>query len=272
MRFYGVNAFSTTPFGGNPATVLLMEGPADESWMRRVGTEFNQPVTAFVWPESDDDGYGLRWFSPTTELPLCGHGTLAAAHVLWENEVVPADQRITFHTKAGPLTVHQEDGQTWMRLPAVELVEATAPDGLLDALGVPDAVWFGLSEHDFVVELDSPEAVERLRPNFVRLRDFPVLRVNVTAQGGTDGADFTSRVFAPNLGINEDHVTGSTHCALGPLWTRRLGRSPLSARQASSRQGRLSVVHSDDQADHADHVLLGGQALTTYTGQLHITP
>ncbi|MCP2261883.1 phenazine biosynthesis protein PhzF family [Streptoalloteichus tenebrarius] len=264
MRFYGVNAFSTTPFGGNPATVLLLEEPAEETWLRRVGAEFNQPATVFVWPESE--GYGIRWFTPSTELPLCGHGTLAAAHVLYENGAVPAGQPITFRTGGGTLVARPEGDQIWLELSPVELVEASAPDGLLDALGVADEPWFGLAENDFVVELDSPEAVERLQPNTARLRDFPVLRVTVTAQGGANGADFTSRVFAPNLGVDEDQVTGSAHCCLGPLWSRRLGRSRLTAVQASPRRGVLSVDVDGDR------LLLGGRALSTYSGEFHIAP
>jgi PhzF family phenazine biosynthesis protein len=250
---FGVDAFTDRAFGGNPAMVCLLSEPADDAWLRQVAAELNQPATAFLHHRQ------LRWFTPSVELPLCGHGTLAAAHVLYETGLVDPADPIAFETASGPLRVWCEDGLIWIGFAPVELRPATAPGAVLEALNLQDAVWFGANEDEYVVVLETAGQVEAVRPELTRVRQLPVSRVLVTAAGG-DGADFTSRNFAPAHGLDEDQATGSAHAVLGPLWAERLGRRYLKALQASARRGRLSVSVADDRVD------VGGQAVTLTRG------
>jgi PhzF family phenazine biosynthesis protein len=251
---FGVDAFTDRPFGGNPAMVCLLPEPAGEEWLRQVAAELNQPATAFL------HGRRLRWFTPTAELPLCGHATLATAHVLYEAGLADPAGPIVFETAAGPLRVRRQDGLIWLGLAPVAIGEASIPADVPDALGLQDPVWFGRNEHEYVVVLESAGPVEAVRPDLERIRRLPVSRVLVTAAGGDD-ADFTSRNFAPALGLDEDQATGSSHAVLGPLWAQRLGRRRLSAVQASPRRGRLAVAVEDEQ------VHVGGHAVTVTRGE-----
>ena len=251
---FGVDAFTDRPFGGNPAMVCLLPEPAGSEWMQRAAAELNQPATAFL------HGRRLRWFTPTVELPLCGHGTLAAAHVLYEAGLIAPADPIVFETASGPLRVWRQDGLIWIGFAPVAVQEARAPGTVVEALNLQGTSWFGRNEDEYVLVLDTPAQVEEVRPDLERIRRLPVSRVLVTAAGG-DGADFTSRNFAPALGLDEDHATGSAHAVLGPLWAGRLGRRRLSALQASPRRGRLAVAVEDDQ------VRVGGQAITVTRGE-----
>jgi PhzF family phenazine biosynthesis protein len=254
VALFGVDAFTDRPFGGNPAMVCLLPEPAGEEWMRRAAAELNQPATAFL------HGRRLRWFTPVAELPLCGHATLAAAHVLYEAGLVPPAGPVVFQTVSGPLRVWRHDGLVWIGFAPVAVREAAAPRAVLEALGVQDAIWFGASTGEYVVVLAAPGQVEDVRPDLGRIRRLPVSRVLVTAAGGAD-ADFTSRNFAPALGLDEDQATGSAHAVLGPLWAGRLGRRRLSAVQASARRGRLAVAVEDDRVE------VGGHAVTITRGE-----
>jgi predicted PhzF superfamily epimerase YddE/YHI9 len=249
IPLFGVDAFTDRPFGGNPAMVCLLPEPADEEWMRRAAAELNQPATAFLHDRR------LRWFTPASELPLCGHGTLATAHVLYEVGLVGLADPIVFETASGPLRVWRQDGVVWIGFAPVSVQEAGVPGAVLEALNLQGTTWFGYSENEYVVVLDTPGQVEAVQPDLDRIRRLPVSRVLVTAEGG-DGADFTSRNFAPALGLDEDQATGSAHAVLGPLWAGRLGRRRFSALQASPRRGRLVV------AIHNDAVHVGGHAIT----------
>ena len=249
---YLVTTFATEFFHGNPAGVVLLDDERESAWYARVARVVNQPATAFVRAESG--GYALRWFSPTRELPLCGHGTLAAAHVLYETGAVGPDQNLRLATRAGVLPVRREGGLAGLPSRHPRSRRRQAPAEVLEALGVAEAEWFGESEDDLIVLLDSVAAVEAVSPDFERLAALPQTRTIVTAAGG-DGVDFTSRVFPPRVGVTEDQVTGTAHCALGPYWSRRLGRSRLSARQASARGGRLELDLSTD-----GFVSIGGRA------------
>jgi PhzF family phenazine biosynthesis protein len=251
---FGVDAFTDRPFGGNQAIVCLLPEPADGEWMQQVAAELNQPATAFLHDRR------LRWFTAAGELPLCGHGTLATAHVLYEAGLVSLADPIVFETNSGPLRVWRQDGLVWIGFAPVSLQEASATGDVAAALQVQSAVWFGRNDDEYVVVLDSPGEVEAVRPDLARIRQLPVSRVLVTAAGG-EGADFTSRNFAPALGLDEDQATGSAHAVLGPLWAGRLGRRRFSALQASFRRGRLAVVVEDDL------VHVGGQAITTSRGE-----
>lgn len=254
VELFGVDAFTDRPFGGNPAMVCLLPEPADEEWMRRAAAELNQPATAFL------HGRRLRWFTPVGELPLCGHGTLAAAHVLYETGLVNPRDPIVFDTASGPVPVSRQDGMVWIGLAPVAVQEADIPAAVPEALNLQGMTWFGGNSGEYVVVLDTPAQVEAVRPDLERIRRLPVSRVLVTAAGGDD-ADFTSRNFAPALGLDEDQATGSAHAVLGPLWAGRLGRRRLSAVQASARRGRLAVAVEDDR------VRVGGQAITVTRGE-----
>jgi len=253
-ELFGVDAFTDQPFGGNPAMVCLLTEPAGPEWMQRAAAELNQPATAFL------HGRRLRWFTPAVELPVCGHATLAAAHVLYEAGLAAPADPIVFETASGPLRAWRQDGLVWIGLAPVPVREAPAPDAVLEALNLQNALWFGGNEHEYVVMLATPGQVEAVRPDLGRIRRLPVSRVLVTAAGG-DGADFTSRNFAPALGLDEDQATGSAHAVLGPLWAGRLGRRRLGALQASPRRGRLAVVVEDG------HVHVGGHAVIVTRGE-----
>jgi PhzF family phenazine biosynthesis protein len=267
VTYFGVDAFSAVPFGGNPAVVCLLDtGPEagsgiapDTGWMQRVGAEFNQPATAFLW--RDERGYQLRWFTASTELPLCGHGTLATAHVLYETGRAGVDDVLTFHARADSVTVRRGGGLVWIDLPGAALTEAPAPDPVLAALGLDTAEWVGQNDFEYVVRVADAAVVEKLTPSTAAILELRVQRVAVTAAGG-DGVDFTSRVFPPALGIDEDQVTGSAHAVLGQLWAGWLGRTELTARQASARGGELALVVGEQT------VRVGGTALITTRGEL----
>lgn len=247
-----VDAFAERPFTGNPAAVVLLEAPPDGAWMQATAAELHQPTTAFAWREAD--AWGIRWFTPTRELPLCGHATLAAAHVLGQDE-------IAFRHASGTLTASRGDGHIWLDFPAVPATWDKAPREVLEALGLTSVAGFARNDDDHVVLLDTAELVEAVRPDIRQILLLPAGRVIVTAPGGAD-ADFTSRVFVPAVGLDEDHVTGSAHAVLGPLWAARLGRARLEAVQASPRRGRLALRVSDDR------VHVGGHAITTSHGVL----
>lgn len=257
-----VDAFADAAFSGNPAAVCLLEQPGDAVWMQRVAGEMNLSETAFVEPRAE--GFGLRWFTPTVEVELCGHATLAAAHVLWERELVPQAQTIRFFTLSGVLTARRSGVWIELDFPMELALASAAPAGLAEALGAR-LVGAYRNRMDWLVELESVQAVRELRPDFLRLAGLPARVVIVTAQGG-DACDFVSRCFAPAVGIDEDPVTGSAHCALGPFWAARLGKRSLVGRQISRRGGivRVEVLGT--------RVLLSGTALTVLRGGLTVAP
>ena len=253
-----VDAFASRPFEGNPAAVCLLDAPRGDEWMRGVASETNAPATAFV--RAADDGYALRWFTPRAELELCGHGTLAGAHVLWESGALWPDAPARFHTKRGLLTAVRRDGWIDLDFPALVDEPIDPPDGLAEALGATP-LYVGRGRLDVVVEVDGG-AVARLRPDVERLRRVDARGIIVTGRGPGGGVDFVSRFFAPSVGIDEDAVTGSAHCCLAPFWARRLGTSRLVGRQLSARGGTVRV------AVDGDRVRLGGQAVTVFRGEI----
>ena len=255
-----VDAFTDTVFGGNPAAVCVLPKPRSEVWMQRLAGEMNLSETAFLERRADGD-FDLRWFTPMAEVELCGHATLASAHVLWEQRVCAPAAAIRFHTRSGVLTASRRDGWIELDFPALEERPVPAPAGLLDALGAP-ARYFGRSRFDYLVELESEPEVRRLRPDFHRLRAVEARGVIVTAAAAEPGYDFVSRYFAPGFGIDEDPVTGSAHCCLGPYWRRRLGKDAFTARQVSVRGGVVRV-----RVD-GSRVKLSGQAVTVFTAEL----
>ena len=262
-RLWGVDAFAREPFRGNPAAVCVLDRPADPVWMQHVAAEMNLSETAFVWGAAVDPGcWRLRWFTPTMEVALCGHATLASAHVLWESGLVASADPIRFQTeRSGELRCVREGDGIAMDFPACPAREATAPTGLVRALGVTP-VWVGRTEYDYLCELPDASAVRTLCPDFRTLAAIEARGIIVTALAGEAGHDFVSRFFAPAAGVPEDPVTGSAHCALAPYWSARLGRATLTGWQASSRGGEVRVRWEGDR------VWLGGQAVTVWEGQL----
>ena len=259
LHLHHIDAFADRPFAGNPAAVCLLEHSMDAGWMQAVAAEMNLSETAFLL--RDDDGFQLQWFTPEVEVDLCGHATLASAHFLWQEDHLKPKATARFHTKSGLLTARQRDGWIELDFPAKPTVPAQPPPGLAVALGAsPVAV--ARSEFDYVVELASEDAVRALEPDFRALRVVNARGVIVTARGAGAPYDFVSRFFAPAVGINEDPVTGSAHCTLGPYWSERLGKSSFLAYQASARGGVVRVTVADDR------VRLGGTAVTVSRGML----
>jgi PhzF family phenazine biosynthesis protein len=259
LRITQVDAFTDTPFAGNPAAVCLLPAPRDEGWMQSVAREMNLSETAFLVRAAD--GYDLRWFTPSVEVALCGHATLASAHVLWEDGHLPPARQARFHTKSGLLTGDRAGRWIELDFPAKREEPASAPAGLAEALGVTPT-YVGKNQFDYLVEIDGEVAVRRLTPNHAALAALPVRGVIVTSRADSSGYDFVSRFFAPGSGIPEDPVTGSAHCALGPYWQSRLGKRDLVAYQASPRGGVVRV------RVEGDRVKLGGTAVTVLKGEL----
>ncbi len=254
-----VDAFAAEKFQGNPAAVCLLPAAADPVWMQKVAAEMNLSETAFVAPRAD--GWGLRWFTPTVEVALCGHATLASAHALWGSGRLAEGLPARFHTmESGELVCTRRDGWIEMDFPSCPAASAAAPVGLAEALGaVP--VHVGRSRYDYLCELSDAAAVRALRPDLVALARLPARGVIVTARGGGEH-DFVSRFFAPSVGVPEDPVTGSAHCTLAPWWAAKLGRTEMRGWQASARGGEVRVRVAGDR------VFLGGRAVTVWNGEL----
>lgn len=254
-----VDAFTDQPYRGNPAAVCILQEPREDAWMRHVAAEMNLSETAFLLRE--DGGFRLRWFTPAVEVDLCGHATLASAHVLWEQGHIVGGEPARFHTRSGLLTAVKSGGWIEMDFPATPPAPAPAPPGLAEALGV-EPIYAGRSRFDLLVEIESPEQLRRLAPDFAALARADARGIIVTSRSGVPEFDFLSRFFAPAVGINEDPVTGSSHCCLGPYWTARLGKNDLLACQVSARQGIVRV------RTEGDRVHLGGQAVTVLHAEL----
>jgi PhzF family phenazine biosynthesis protein len=258
VLIYQVDAFTEKPFSGNPAAVCLLPQAKDAAWMQDVAKEMNLSETAFLLKQ--EDGYNLRWFTPAVEVDLCGHATLASAHILWETGILRREEEARFHTRSGLLTAVSRGGEIELNFPAKTEKAADAPAGLLEALKVK-ADYIGKSKFDYLVRVDSEETVRGLKPDFTVLKNIPVRGVIVTSRAVSPGYDFISRFFAPAAGVNEDPVTGSAHCTLGPFWSRLLGKSDFLAYQASERGGVLRVRVAGDR------VFLGGKAVTVLRGE-----
>ena len=264
---YQVDAFTDRAFAGNPAAVCLLPGPREPEWMQKVAAEMNLSETAFLYSE-EQGGYQLRWFTPAVEVELCGHGTLASAHVLWETGQLAAGKPACFHTLSGLLTAERREGpgaEIELDFPARPVEEAELPPGLAEAVGA-EPRFVGRSRYDYLLELPSEAAVREAVPDHAVLRTLPVRGVIITARGEETNSqpsfDFVSRFFAPGSGTDEDPVTGSAHCSLGPYWASRLGKTSFLAWQASERGGAVRVRLEGDR------VRLGGRAVTVLQGRL----
>jgi PhzF family phenazine biosynthesis protein len=259
LTIFQVDAFTSEAFAGNPAAVCLLPEPRDAVWMQRVASEMNLSETAFLVRQ--EDGYDLRWFTPALEVDLCGHATLASAHILWETGELEAYETARFHTRSGLLTASRAKDRIEMDFPATPAFAVTAPAVLVRALQITPR-FVGKNVADYLVEVDSEAAVLGIRPDFGLLRELGVRGVMVTSASETEAFDFVSRFFAPGAGIDEDPVTGSAHSCLGPYWGERLGKQEMVAYQASARGGTVHIRLAGDR------VILGGQAVTVLRAEL----
>jgi predicted PhzF superfamily epimerase YddE/YHI9 len=261
VALFHVDAFASAPFTGNPAAVCLLDAPVDDQWMQGVAAEMNLSETAFV--RQRGNGFELRWFTPSTEVELCGHATLASAHVLWESGILDLGAAAEFHTRfRGRLRAERAVGETIeLDFPSDPPAPAPLPDGMVEALAVEPRNT-ARARVGYLVEVASEEVVRALGPDFSRLASFE--SVVVTSAGASQPHDFVSRYFAPRYGIDEDPVTGAAHCALAPYWAERLGRDTLVGYQASSRGGSVAVRLAGDR------MILGGRAVTVARGELAV--
>ncbi|NUN98054.1 MAG: PhzF family phenazine biosynthesis protein, partial [Candidatus Omnitrophica bacterium] len=252
MPIHHVDAFATHPFEGNPAAVCLLSSPADPQWMQSLARDLNLSETAFI--EKRPDGFSLRWFTPTVEVDLCGHATLASAHVLWESGTLAPEERAVFFTRGGRLTATRRGEWIELNFPADTPIPVGPPADTKEALGVvPLYVFRG--RIGYLFELADETRVRELSPDISRIAKWDG-HVIVTGRATTPGFDFVSRFFGPRAGIPEDPVTGSAHCCLGPYWKARLNKSRFVAYQASARGGVVKVGFVRNR------VLLIGQAVT----------
>jgi PhzF family phenazine biosynthesis protein len=254
-----VDAFTAAPFAGNPAAVCLLPEPRDAQWMQQVAQEMNLSETAFLLRRPD--GFDLRWFTPAIEVELCGHATLASAHVLWEEGHLAPEVPAQFHTRSGLLTAERHGDWIELNFPATPEEPVTPPAGLEQALGVTP-VYVGRYRVGLLVQVASEAEVRAMQPDFTALKALPARGIIVTSRATSPEFDFVSRYFAPQAGINEDPVTGSAHCCLGPFWAQHLPQETFMAYQASARGGVVRVRL------HGDRVYLSGQAVTVLRGEL----
>ncbi|AKB39831.1 PhzF family phenazine biosynthesis protein [Methanosarcina mazei] len=265
MKIYQVDAFTEKPFSGNPAGVCVLNEKLDEKIMQNIAREINLSETAFLVKSNEeyDLRYDLRWFTPEGEIDLCGHATLASAHILWEKGFLKNDQEARFSTKSGLLTAIMNNGWIELNFPALPEEKTEPPAGLLESLGI-EATYVGKNIFDYLIEVESEETVRTMKPDFVKLSKVPARGVIVTARSRTGEYDFVSRFFAPEIGIWEDPVTGSAHCCLGPYWQKRLNKDEFIAYQASERGGVLKVKVAGER------VLISGKAVMVLEGELLI--
>lgn len=254
IRIVTVDAFTNVPFAGNPAAVCVLDEARPDDWMRNVAREMNLSETAFVVPTNGD--FNLRWLTPAVEVDLCGHATIASAHVLWEDGHLPEGNQARFHTRSGLLTADRCGDWIELDFPVKIAVADEPPRELLPALGIDRPIAVTKNAFDYLVEVESEEQLRALNPDHPTLRRIPVRGVIVTARSSTPPFDFVSRFFAPASGIDEDPVTGSSHAALGPYWGDRLGRTEMTGYQASARGGVVRVRLNGGR------IKIGGQAVT----------
>jgi predicted PhzF superfamily epimerase YddE/YHI9 len=261
MRYYLVDAFTDRPFAGNPAVIVPLESWRPTDWLQSFAREMNQSETAFL--VKSNDVFELRWMTPTVEVDLCGHATLASAFVIWRAGLLPAGREVSFSTRSGILRANLVGNRIELDFPLKPEEPATPPPGLLESLGA-DAKYVGHNRMDYLIEVDSEATLRGLKPDFTRLAQVDCRGIIVTARSSHPKYDFVSRFFAPAAGIHEDPVTGSAHCCLAAFWRKQLGKSEFSAYQASPRGGELHVRIVGDR------VRLGGNAVLVATAELAV--
>lgn len=259
MNIYQVDAFTDRIFKGNPAGVCILPGPASEQWMQDIAMEMNLSETAFLFRQNN--GFNLRWFTPEMEVDLCGHATLASAHILWETGVLAVDSEVAFFTKSGRLSARKDGEYIILNFPKEEDEQVNISEGLEKSLKAP-ILYAGRNRMDYIVEVKDEDIIKTLKPDFEIIKRLNTRGVIVTCRSANPEYDFVSRFFAPGAGIPEDPVTGSAHCCLGPYWKKRLGKDKLTAYQASKRGGVLKVTINGDR------VYIGGKAVTVFCAAL----
>ena len=264
MKLFQVDAFADRPFAGNPAGVCILSEGRPDSWMLNVAREMNLSETAFVMRQNDS--YGLRWFTPKIEVPLCGHATLASAHILWEEGIQASDISIRFHTKSGMLRARRAGGRVEMDFPARHVEPVGPNNGINRSLQVTPLRTFNgtyAAKGDlFLLEVESEDVLKRIAPDYLRLQSTDAIGVIVTCRSSKLKYDFISRFFAPAAGVNEDPVTGVAHCYLAPYWGTKLGKKEMVGYQASDRSGVVYCLWEDER------VWLGGAATTVFKAEL----
>jgi len=260
QEFYQVDAFTNRPFTGNPATICILKGPRGDKWMQNVAREMGLSETAFLLER--EDGFNLRWFTPAVEVDLCGHATLASAHILWETGELLPNTEARFHTKSGLLTAVRDGSWIALNFPAEPEKPATVPDNLAEALGT-SLNYVGRNRFDYLIEAESADVIRKMDPDLTLLNTIPSRGFIVTSPADSEEYDFISRFFAPGAGINEDPVSGSAHCCLGPFWAERFQKNEMTAYQASRRGGVVKV------RVEGDRVIIGGHAVTVLKGKFY---
>ena len=260
-----IDAFASRPFTGNPAVVCLLTESKTEEWMQSVAAEMNLSETAFVTRQSDagENRFDLRWFTPTVEVDLCGHATLAASHALWQSGWLAADEAVIFDSRSGELRAEKIGDRIFLNFPATPAKLGELPTEISDAMNVKP-VFTGFSREDCLIEVETVYEVKNVKIDFQRLAKYPIRGVILTAISEDPNFDFISRFFGPAVGVDEDPVTGSAHCCLAPYWAAKLSKPELSAFQASKRGGEL-LLRLD-----GDRVHIGGKAITIKQGELLI--
>ena len=260
-RIYQVDAFTSKPFSGNPAGVMILEKEESDEWMSLIAREMNLSETAFL--VANNGGFDLRWFTPKVEVDLCGHATLAAAHILWEENYLTHEETAVFSTASGELRARYLKGWIELDFPAFTYFRVDSTQRISEILRENVLVVVESGEN-LLVELETEDQVKNLLPDIQAIGKLPYQGIIVTSVSGEQGTDFVSRYFAPQVGIDEDPVTGSAHSSLGPYWAEKLGKNELHARQVSARGGelRLLVTH--------ERVFIQGQALTIFQADLKI--
>lgn len=259
MKIYQVDSFSNKAFSGNPAGVCLFTNNVTDQWMQNMASEMNLSETAFLYKEND--GYNLRWFTPAEEVDLCGHATLASAHILWSEGYEHEEKELIFYTKSGVLKANKYKGMIELDFPAEVDNEVEVPEELIKCLNI-NPLYVGKNRIDYIVEVEDESIVKNISPDFELLKSITTRGVIVTSKSKDKKYDFISRFFAPGCGINEDPVTGSAHCCLAPYWMRKMNKSVFNAYQSSKRGGEINVEVVDDR------VLIRGEAVTVFSGDI----
>lgn len=261
VSYFIVNAFTTELYKGNPAAVCLLDSTILESTMQKIAQEIPVPTTAFVQKKEND--FFLRWFTPAKEIPICGHGTIASAFLLWQQGMIPVDSPITFQTLSGPLQAIWFNELVEISIKKYWLEEIECPSELEEWLGMKPT-YVGKTELDYIVELSDEEHIADFKADFSAMKQFPVRGVSITSVSKDEGIDIVSRFFSPAQGIDEDHVNGSTHGALGPYWCEKLSKESIVSKQLSKRGGLLYVTPK------IKDVAIAGSAVQVLSGELLI--
>lgn len=259
---YHVDAFTNEPFKGNPAGVCFVEKDTSEEWMQKIAAEINLSETAFIVPGKKVSG--IRYFTPVAEVPLCGHATLSASHIMYEKKMVNPDEEIIFHAKAGKLKIRKEGDWVTMNFPAYEVNEAPVPEEIEAIIGTKPIEFYKSAFGWTLFLIKNEQLVRDMKPDFRIMRNSEYGDMIVTAKSEEPEFDFCVRCFAPALGIDEDPVTGSAHCALVPFWNMKTGKKDFTSHQVSKRSGILKVSLKGDRVE------ISGQAITISKGELFV--